>query len=246
MIKRRFSVLLAVAGVFIGMNANAQFITERSEALDAGDPSEHVPGQWSACDAITGLPIEASWHVRGLDPLKPLVFHESDLNGLYLIPWREYDRVVEAQGYMVAADHFWIDGQYEKAGAGAARDTVFLAPLDAGVRQELPTIHFAGSEITYDALPTLAAVERMLTSHPELELDIIGAAGGGLEHSPVPCARAGRDVARAVWEYLVTEGVHPGRLVVSGVPCAQAEAKEGAPEESNATESMIAVEVLAY
>lgn len=94
-------------------------------------------------------------------------------------------------------------------------DTLVLQPLRAGATAELPRIEFVGEgfRLDYHSMATLEHIKAFLELNPTVQLALRGKADG---EDPLACERHGRERARSVWEYLVTEGVTPLRLSLEG------------------------------
>lgn len=164
------------------------------------------PG-WAIVDAAKGLPIEAALALELPERPKPI---ESESAGFHGLP----SGVVGTVHALVLKPQFLLHSQeYDVPFAGT--DTIALHPLQAGLRMDLPRVLFveASFRLDYHSLVTLEYLVQFLALNPTTELAISCSVAG---KDAVDCQRLGRQRARSVWEYLVTEGVTPTRLTLEG------------------------------
>ena len=207
----------------VRFHANAQFVVERSPFLEATearvDPYEQT---WHIVDTSNLAPVIAQVKVEGLHPRKPILLPAAAHSQVTVQPYRRYTRICIRSGYMMYVDRWWAaapEKEGESDGA-APHDTLWLRPLEVGLELALPSLEFLGDgqEIYYTSLPTLASLVEFMAVNPMVRLALIGHVNApGPEPDEETCQRMGRERARAVWEYLVTQGVDPRRLEVQGV-----------------------------
>ena len=162
---------------------------------------------WAVVHAAKRMPVETELVLEVPEKPKPLrlgraAFHEvpSGLEG------KVHALVLEPQ-YLLHSAEFEVPFQ--------GTDTLFLAPLKAGLRMELPWVQFveASFRLDYHSLLTLDYLVQFMNLHPTSEL-VISCSVEGVD--ALECERLGRRRARSVWEFLVTEGIAPGRLSLEG------------------------------
>lgn len=162
---------------------------------------------WAVIHAAKRLPVEAELVLEVPDRPKPIrsekaAFHEvpSGVEG------KVHALVLEPQFLLHSAE-------FEVPFLGT--DTIALAPLKAGLRMELPWVQFveASFRLDYHSLLTLEYLVQFMNLHPSSEL-VISCSVEGVD--ALECERLGRQRARSVWEFLVTEGIAPGRLSLEG------------------------------
>ncbi len=212
----RFRTWMLASALTAGFrfHTHAQFVVERSPFLTGTEAVvEPYEQTWHVVDAATGEPVVAKVKVEGLHPRKPVVLPAAAHSQVTVQPFRRYTRICVRSGYMLYVDRWW-------AAEAPGNDTLWLRPLALGMEQELPSLEFLGDgqEIYYTSLPTLASLVEFLAVNPMVRLALIGHVNApGPDPEEVVCERMGRERARAVWEYLVTQGVDPQRLEVEGV-----------------------------
>ena len=162
---------------------------------------------WAIVDAAKGLPVAVELTLEVPERPKPIQSERSALHG---VPGG-VDGKVHA---LVLEPQFLLHSEeYEVPFAGT--DTIALQPMRAGLRMELPRVQFveASFRLDYHSLVTLEVLLEFMQVHPTTELIIHGAVEGT---DSVQCERLGRQRARSVWEFLVTEGIPPTRLSLEG------------------------------
>lgn len=166
------------------------------------------PAGWAVVDAAKRLPVASEMRLEVTERPKPL---ESGRKAFHPLPdgieGRVHALVLEPQ-YLMHSE------EYEVPFGGA--DTIALQPMKAGLRMELPRVKFveASFRLDYHSLLTLETLVQFMELHPTAELIISGTVSGS---DALRCERLGRQRARSVWEFLVTEGIAPGRLSLEGL-----------------------------
>ena len=94
-------------------------------------------------------------------------------------------------------------------------DTLGLQPLRVRAQTPMPWITYVDGtfRLDYHSMRSLEHLKRFMDLHPTLVLAVRGLGETGGQE---PCERLGRRRARSVWEYLVTEGIDPGRIELQG------------------------------
>lgn len=164
-------------------------------------------GHWHIADANKQVPVEAPLTVEVAGEFKPLQF-EPSFNHHCPIEFQGHAHLMILQpGYMLHSSM----SQVPFSGV----DTLLLRPLSVGVEQPLVHVDFVGDSFRLDAhsLLTLQQLTKFMNMHSNVELVIRGL---HKNEADLNCERAGRQRARSVWEYLVTEGIDPGRLQLEG------------------------------
>jgi hypothetical protein len=162
---------------------------------------------WAIVDAAKGLPVAAELTLEVPERTKPIASESAGFHGLP----SGVDGKVHA---LVLEPQFLLHSEvYELPFAGT--DTIALQPMKAGLRMDLPRVQFveASFRLDFHSLLTLEYLVEFLAFNPTVELAISCTVQGT---DAVSCERLGRQRARSVWEYLVTEGVAPTRLKLEG------------------------------
>jgi outer membrane protein OmpA-like peptidoglycan-associated protein len=188
--------------------ALGQFTVERSPWLDSeavtDEPIEQV---WSVRDGGNGLPLDVIFRVEGINPRKTVHLNIHEDTVLQLQPYRRYTRICVEPQFMMHTDRIWADPQM-------AGDTVRLLPLKVGMEVDLEPIEFmpGASTLYHTSIPTLEALFEFIQVNPTLGLALIGHEQSSSDNTEFES----RERARAVWEYLVTQGIDPRRIQVEG------------------------------
>lgn len=161
---------------------------------------------WVVADANKGLPIPAriTYEIMGVPSahsteratVHPKPVSDSPVHALVLEP-----------AYMLHSEVFMPPL--------TSVDTLRLTPLGAGAEAALPWVTYLDSsfKLDYHSMRTLEHVKWLLDENPGMELALLGLGTSG---EGTACERLGRQRARSVWEYLVTEGIDPLRLSLHG------------------------------
>lgn len=163
--------------------------------------------QWHIADANSRMPMEASLTIEFPRAVEPLQFEPKALHLLQVKSEERVHLLMLEQGYMLHSS----TSQVPFAGA----DTLLLSPLRIGMEQPLAVVAFIEDSFRLDArsLVSLERLRAFMEMHPSIKLVLRGLA---YSDNAMQCERTGRQRARSVWEYLVTEGIDPARLRLEG------------------------------
>jgi hypothetical protein len=165
------------------------------------------PSGWAIVDAAKGLPVAAELTLEVPERPKPIPSERAGFHGLPIgIDGKVHALILEPQ-YLLHSEEYKVPFK--------GTDTIALQPIRAGLRMDLPRVQFveASFRLDYHSLLTLEYLVEFMQLHPTSELIICGTVKG-VDH--VQCERLGRQRARSVWEFLVTEGIEPRRLSLEG------------------------------
>jgi outer membrane protein OmpA-like peptidoglycan-associated protein len=199
----------------IGMLSSArpmwgQFTVERSPWLDGPEiTDEPIDQRWAVANQKTNEPLHVELIVEGINPRKTVRLDVDSTMMLSLQPFRRYTRICVEPEFMLHTDRIWADPK-------TLCDTLRLRPLEIGLEVDLEPIEFTpgASQLYHTSIPTLEALYTFLVINPTVGIAVVGHE----QPAPTPSETAfeSRERARAVWEYLVTNGVDPNRLAVEG------------------------------
>ena len=187
-----------------------QFTIERSPWLDSPKiTDDSFYQEWTISNEETNEPLHVEVSVEGINPRKTVHFNIDTTRLFSLQPFRRYTRICVEPEYMLHADQIWAD-------SATPSDTLYLKPLQTGLEVDLQTIEFTpgANELYHTSLPALQALHKFLVVNPTVGIAVVGHEQPTSKLSE--STYKSRERARAVWEYLVSQGVHPNRLTVEG------------------------------
>ena len=207
---RNVGICFLTAALLLACPSWGQFIVERSPWLDSPIITEDTFDQeWIVSNEDTNEPLRVEISVNGINPRKTVNFDIDTTLLLSLQPFRQYNRICVEPEYMLHADRVWAD-------SSSPSDTLHLRPLQTGLEVDLETIEFmpGADELYHTSLPALEALHKFLIVNPTVGIAVIG------HDRPSPTfsesAYESRERARAVWKYLIAQGVNPNRLSIEG------------------------------
>ncbi len=165
--------------------------------------------RWVSIDAHKRIPISTNitWELPG--EFKPL---HGTLESQHELP-SELQGMVHA---LALTPNFMLYSREFKI-PNALVDTIALVPLKVGATTPLPRVEYVKDSfrLDYHSLASLESLRDFMQISESLAIAITGyypIAGD----DELQCERHGRDRARSVWEFLVTEGIPPSRLSLEG------------------------------
>ena len=166
-----------------------------------------TPSGWAVIDAHKQVPLVVSLTLEIPGQLNPVTTERLAMHPFPTEARGEVHAVVLEPQYMLHSEVVRLPY--------LGVDTIRMEPLRPGSSTSLPRVRFLEDSfrLDYHSLPTLEHLKAFLEMHPTIELNLEGVSQ---EHDAVACERRGRQRARSVWEYLVTEGIDPTRLNLQG------------------------------
>ena len=162
---------------------------------------------WTIVDAAKGLPVSTELTLEVPGRPKPITSESAGFHGLPIsVEGNVHALVLEPQ-FLLHSQEYTLPFK--------GIDTIALQPIRSGLQMNLPRVQFVDTSfrLDYHSLLTLEYLVEFMLLHPTSELIICGTVQAA-DH--VQCERLGRQRARSVWEYLVTEGIEPRRLSLEG------------------------------
>ncbi len=163
-------------------------------------------------DGITGKPVKADISLTNLDK-DSLVFSAQDSTFLITAPQGNYAFYAGAPGYLFASLHFSVSDTLPQ---NTKHLTVKLHPVAQGQVLRLHNIFFDFDKYTLkpQSYPELQKLVRFLKENPTIQIEVAGHTDS--IGSPQYNLELSQKRAEAVKQYLVSQGIEPGRIIAKG------------------------------
>lgn len=169
-------------------------------------------------DSETKSRLEARFELIDLGSGNSVVESRSDrITGMFLVAIpanRNYALNVSKEGYLFFSDHFSLTGIHEEA--QPFLKNIPLQPIRVGESVVLKNIFFDTDnyELKPESYIELEKLTALLRSNPSLRIEISGHTDriGSEAHN----MELSKNRAKAVYDYLVNQGISPGRMTYAG------------------------------
>ncbi|HQH40781.1 MAG TPA: OmpA family protein [Bacteroidales bacterium] len=231
-------------GLIVNASGNrAYFATNREAArgqdiyyFDLYPQARPIPVSYMkgvVTDAVTDMPVEATFELINLKTSLPVVMSKSDpASGSFLValpPGFNYMLNVSKPGYLFYSDHFALTDTFTAAKPFLMK--IALHPVKPGEKAVLKNIFFAwnSAELQPESFAELNKLLSFMRENPSVRIEVSGHTDN--TGSPEYNLKLSLNRAKVVADYLIKNGMDPSRIVAKGYgekqPVAQNDTEEG-------------------